>query len=140
MSKEKRPSILVRQTARGLSPVTASDAELLYAASMGDEYELSPMTKRSNRQLRTYWLALKRACDATGRWPTPEHLHDELKLVCGFKRNVVDMETGEVAVVVDSIAFGSMNHEEFRAYMDLAMEKLADAIGFDPLAFLEAAA
>ncbi|WMT88236.1 hypothetical protein NO932_06405 [Pelagibacterium sp. 26DY04] len=139
MSKEKRPSILVRKTARGLSPVTAYDAELLYAAGMGEEFELSPMTKRSNRQLRTYWLALKRVCDTTGRWPTPEHLHDELKLVCGFKRNVVDMQTGEVAVVVDSIAFNAMTQDEFRVYMDLAMEKLSDAIGFDPLAFLEAA-
>lgn len=139
MSKEKRPSILVTKTARGLSPVTAYDAELLFEATMGAEFELHPMTKRSHRQLRTYWLALKRVCQATGRWPTPAHLHDELKLVCGFKRQVVDMETGEVAVVVDSIAFDAMNHDEFKAYMDLAMEKLAEAIGYDPMAFLEAA-
>ncbi len=140
MSKEKRPPILVTKSPRGLSPATAYDAEMLYLAAMGTEFEIKPTTRRSHRHLRTYWLALKRVVDATGMWPTPEHLHDDLKMVCGFRRQVVNMETGEIGVVVDSIAFDKMNQDEFKAYMDLAMEKLAANIGWDPLAFLEVAA
>jgi len=35
--------------------------------------------------------------------------------------------------IMDSISFDDMSQKEFNNYFELAMEKLADAIGYDPL-------
>lgn len=137
--RNKPPSPIVRKTARGISPVAAYDAETLMSDPLGTEYDLVKRSRRSLPQLRLYWSVLRNVVRATGKWPTEAHLHDDLKLICGYTRNLVNWETGEVSVVVDSIAFDAMNQDEFRAYFDTAMEKLADHLGFDPLAFVEAA-
>lgn len=138
--REKQPHIEVVMTPRGLRPFTSFDAEAMVALTLGHTFELVPVTKRSNRQLRTYWKALGLVVKTTQRWPTAEHLHDELKWACGFRSKFVDWETGEVRERPDSIALDKMDHAEFCNFMDQAMAKLADAIGFDPLAFLSEAA
>jgi len=137
--RDKPPLIVVAVTPRGLRPHTADDAEKLMGLSLGHTFELKPVTKRSDRQLRTYWKALGLAVKATGKWPTAEHLHRDLKFACGFREQFVDWETGEVRERPDSIALDKMSHEEFCEYMNQAMAKLSEAIGFDPLSFLEAA-
>lgn len=141
MSKRDRaPNPIVRKTPRGLSPVSSYDAELLLSAPVATEYDLVPRTKRSSPQNRLYWQTLAQVVRATGKWPTAAHLHHELKLVCGFKMSVVDWETGTVRQVVDSTAFDKMTNDEFNIYFEMAMAKLAEHLGFDPLAFAEAAA
>lgn len=133
--RDKPPAPIVRKTPRGLSPVTGWDADLILADPPGTDYDLVKRSKRSNPQNSLYWVTLGNVCRATGKWPTAAHLHHELKLVCGFKMTVVDWETGEVSQAVDSTAFDAMSADEFRVYFDAAMEKLAEHIGFDPLAY-----
>jgi len=139
MKREKPPSPIVRKTARGLSPVHPMDAEAIMGDAAGTEYDLVKRSHRSNPQNRFYWQVLKMVVRATDKWPTSAHLHHELKLVCGYRMTVIDWETGEVSQAVDSTAFDTMTADEFRAYFDRAMEKLAEHIGFDPLAFEVAA-
>lgn len=138
--REKPPHIEVVATPRGLRPHLPDDAEKLVAVPLGHIFELVPVTKRSHRQLRTYWRALGIVVKTTGKWPTAEHLHDELKWVCGYRSKFIDWETGEIRERPDSIALDAMSHEEFCQFMDIAMEKLAEAVGFDPLSFLSEAA
>jgi len=35
--------------------------------------------------------------------------------------------------VIDSISFDDMDQKEFNKYFEMAMEKLSEAIGYDPL-------
>lgn len=137
--RDKQPPPIVRRTARGLSPVTAHDAEAIMSDALGAEYDLVKRSRRSSPQLRLYWVMLGRVVRATGKWPTAEHLHDDLKLACGYRKQIVDWETGEIAVATDSVAFNAMSPDEFRTYFDLAMIKLSEHLGFDPLAYAEAA-
>lgn len=139
MAKREKPSIIVRKTPRGLSPVSAYDAENLIGLPMGSEFRLVALAKRSLPQHRTYWKALSEVVKATDRWPTPEHLHDALKRACGYVTTTQGLN-GRPYTVTDSTSFEAMSPDEFKAYMDRAMAMLADAVGFDPLAFLEAAA
>jgi hypothetical protein len=138
--REKPPHIEVVSTLRGLCPHLSDDAEKLVSVPLGHVFELVPVTKRSNRQLRTYWKALGIVVKATGKWPSPEHLHDEIKFTLGYRKLVADLKTGEIAEMVDSIALDKMDHETFCAFMDQAMGLLAEHVGFDPLAFLSEAA
>ena len=138
--REKAPHIEVVMTPRGLRPLTQFDAERMVEVSLGHTFEIVPSTKRSNRQLRTYWKALGMAVRATGKWPDAEHLHDEIKFTLGYRKLVTDLKTGEVSSVVDRVALDQMNHEAFCKFMNAAMDLLSDAVGYDPLAFLSEAA
>lgn len=134
--KEKPPHIEVVATARGLRPHTQDDAEKLVSIEQGKIYELVPVTKRSDRQLRTYWKALGLVVKVTQKWTTAENLHRDIKMTLGYREQVINMRTGEVTLVPDSIALDRMNHEEFCDFMNQAMALVADTVGFDPLAFL----
>ncbi|MET3648075.1 hypothetical protein [Phyllobacterium ifriqiyense] len=138
-NKREAQTIIVRKTPRGLQPVSGFDAELLMGKALGTEFRLTSLTKRSLPQHRTYWKALSVVCRSTNKWPTPEHLHDALKRACGYITINV-MLTGEEFVTTDSTAFDAMNAEQFGEYFNRAMEQLADAIGYDPLHFLDDAA
>lgn len=138
--REKPPYIEVVMTPRGLRPHTPDDAEKMVAVGLGHTFHLSPVTKRSDKQLRTYWKALGMAVKSTGKWPSAEHLHDDIKFTLGYRRLIANLQTGEVAETVDSVALDKMDHEQFCNFMNQAMGLLADAIGYDPLAFLAEAA
>lgn len=138
MSDKRIPPMVV-STPRGLRPAHAFDAEALSADPFGTEYELSKVSKRRPKQHRTYWRALSLVVKATNRWSTAEHLHDELKLACGFYRKAANLATGEIMLIPDSTAFDKMTQDEWQAYMDKAMELLSAECGYDPLAWLEAA-
>lgn len=137
MKRDKAPNPIVVKTERGIRPVAAYDAELLFEAPLGREFDLVPRTKRSVPQNGTYWLMLKRVCASTGKWPSPAVLHHALKRACGYTFEYVDVVTGELIEDVDSTAFDRMTHDEFVAYMRQAAEFLSAAVGFDVLAFLE---
>ncbi|RVL05134.1 hypothetical protein CN151_10855 [Sinorhizobium meliloti] len=134
--KERPPHIEVTCTARGLRAHTADDAEKLASISQGSVFQLVPVTKRSDRQLRTYWKALGLVVKVTQKWTTAENLHRDIKMTLGYREQVVNMRTGEITLVPDSIALDKMQHEEFCNFMNQAMALIADTVGFDPLAFL----
>jgi hypothetical protein len=137
--KEKAPHIEVVKTPKGLQPHMSEDAEKLMSASDGTVYSLVPVAKRSLPQLRTYWKALGIVAKATGKWSSPENLHRDIKMTLGYYEQSVNIRTGEVLLVPDSVGLDKMGADEFRVFMDKAMALLADAVGFDPLAFLNEA-
>lgn len=140
MTKRRRPAApIVRLTKSGLRPVSAYDDERLASDAIGTEYELTKRSRRSLPQHRLYWQMLSQAVAATDMWATPEHLHDDLKLSCGYVRKSVNLTTGEIIVTVDSTAFDAMTGDEFKAFFDRAAALLAEHIGCDPLEFLNAA-
>lgn len=135
--REKPPVPMVEKTARGFSPITAYDAELLIADAAGTEYDIIKRTKRSLPQHRLYWLMLNRIVKATGQWPDAEKLHRDIKLTNGYVEKAVNLRTGEVSVTPDSTALDAMKQDEFQIFFDLAVKLLAEKLMFDPLAFLE---
>jgi hypothetical protein len=138
--KEKPPLIQAIMTSRGLRANTQDDAEKLASIPEGALFEIVPVTKRSDRQLRTYWKALGLVVKVTGKWPSAENLHRDIKMTLGYREQTINLRTGEITLVPDSIALDKMDHDEFCAFMNQAMELLADHVGFDPLAFLQEAA
>jgi hypothetical protein len=137
--RDKPPAPMVVRTDKGLRPARPWDAEDLSSDPIGTEYELHKISRRRPKQHRTYWRALSLVVKATNRWPDAEHLHDELKLACGFYRKAANLATGEIMLIPDSTAFDKMDQDQWQKFMDRAMELIAAECGFDPLAWLEAA-
>jgi len=135
--RDKLPHAIVRRGPRGLSPVSAYDAEALMAFPNSTEFELVPIVSRSRKQLGTYWMMLRRVVNATDAWPSAVYLSDEIKITLGYRHQLADMRTGEIHTSVDSIALDAMTQAEFSAFFDQAQKLLTEKLGFDTLAFLE---
>ena len=132
-----RPGLMARKVVLPnfscvLIPLSVYDAEMLNEAPDKTEYNLTATTRRSNRQNRMYWAILTNVVRATDRWPTAAHLHEDLLRACGFVDLRHDLD-GKPYVATDSTRFEAMKADEFAAYFDAAMPRLADAVGFDPM-------
>lgn len=121
--REKIPLVL-RRTERGLEPRSRQAADLLAGYALHSDVEVSIKKRRSLPQLRLYWAMLNNVIEATGAYPTAEHLHDALKMELGFT-TPMRLLSGDVVFVPDSA--------EFRKFFDMAAAKLAEIYGFDPL-------
>ena len=131
--KKEKPRVTVRLDEFGnFAPVTAYDAEQLAQAPRSQMYDLVPISDRSPQHHKLYWSILGSVCAATGKWPTSEHLHRELKMACGFYQTIIS-EFGGIYYLPDSIAMNKMDQREFNQFFELAMSKLAEAIGYDPI-------
>jgi hypothetical protein len=136
-SRDKEPPPLAVKTEKGLKPFRSWDLEALLPDPIGTQYELARVSRRKPKQHRTYWKALGVVVKATDRWATSSHLHDELKIACGYYRVAKNLRTSQELILPDSTAWDKMDQAEWQTYMDKAMEMLARAVGFDPLAFLD---
>lgn len=136
MTKERAPKPMVRKAGGRLSPVSAFDAEELDAFPDGMIFDLVARNKRTLPLLRTYWTALTRAVEATGRWQSREALHTSLKVRMGLVEPLYGLKGEVIGMIPHSTAFGAMDQGEFRAYFDKAMAALSEAVGYDVLAFL----
>lgn len=134
--KDKQPHTEVVLTPKGLRPHTSLDAEQMAYMAQGTVFELVPVNARRPKQLRTYWKALGLVVKSTGKWPSAEKLHRDIKFTLGYRELIADLMTGEVHEVVDSVAMDKMDQKTFQTFMNQAMELLTEKVGFDPLAFL----
>jgi len=126
-------NIQVMKLDNALVPLTEYDAIQLEDCSKGTLFNLKKTKKRSNPQNALYWATLRKVREATGKWPTDEHLHNDLKWACGYVRMRYNALSGQHMRTVDSISFDQMDQQEFNAYFEMAMKKLAEGIGYDPL-------
>lgn len=116
-----------------LLPVSHYDAERLEDAKQGQVFNLTPTGKRSNPHHNLYWSTLRSVCKATSKWPTEEHLHDLIKLACGYYKFEYSSLVGGFVKMTDSISFDKMTQQEFNQFFESAIEKLAEDLGYDPL-------
>jgi hypothetical protein len=79
---------------------------------------------------------LQNVVEATGAYPTAEHLHDAVKIHLGFTTPMKRLD-GEVVWIPDSVALAKMDAAQFKTFFDEAARLLAGTYGFDPLAEIE---
>ncbi len=132
-----KPKIQVMKGQGQLLPVTKYDAEVLEETSENSIFTLKPEKKRSPPQHKLYWQILNKAVQATNKWATSEHLHNDLKMLCGHYKATLNAFTGDVYYTADSTAYEKMTQDEFNKYFETALEKLSTALELDPMELLE---
>ena len=131
-----KPKIQVEKRDGHLLPISIYDAEEIQGCFEGQLFDLIPVYRRSDPHHKLYWAILGRVVKQTGSWASSTHLHDDLKMLCGFYRSVINQASGDVYYVPDSIAYRKMDQRAFSDYFEAAMLKLAETIGFDPMEVL----
>lgn len=133
---DRAPRPIVRLSGGRLVPLSAWDAEELAAFPDGMTFDMHPRNKRTLPLHRTYWQALTKAIEATGRWQSREALHTALKVRMGLVEPIYDLRGNVTGMQPHSTAFAAMDQGQFKAYFDGAMAALSEAVGYDVLAFL----
>jgi hypothetical protein len=105
-----------------LVPVSQYDAERMEDYPQGALFNLSPTGKRSNPHHNLYWSTLRKVARDTGKW-----------IACGYVRIKLSALNGELVNIPDSISFDKMDQRDFNTFFELAMTKLAEGIGYDPI-------
>ncbi len=131
MTKERAPRPIVKLIGGKLSPVSLWDSELLADMPNGTEFDLVRRTKRSAPHNSMYWAQLALIIKATEAWPTPDHMHEWIKLKLGYVRPILGQGGKVVGMAVDSAAFDKMDQAAFGAFYEKACELIAAEMGID---------
>ena len=138
--KPKSPpprAIVEREKGGRLTPVAPYDRVIVDQSRIGAQFELVPIKMTDHRMAqRKYWMVLGAVVEATGTWPTSNHLHEVLVRRAGFVTPALDPTTGEYVEIRDSTALDSMTTEAFAVYMQTALALLSESLGIDVLDLL----
>lgn len=139
MAKNEKPQIYVQRRGNYLVPEMATDADLIQRLPLGQRIKVTVSEGRSPAKLRLYWSYLSRIVKACECAPSPEALHDVVKLHTGFVTPV--LVKGFTVAVPKSISFASMSESEFDDFLATAEKWLVQTYGISIKdAFTEAAA
>jgi hypothetical protein len=132
-----RPIYLIR-TEEGFIPEFRVDRyEIDRRFPIGARVKATGLTlPRSKKRNGLYWAVLAAVVEATDAVPTPEHLHQIVKLKLGFVTTAV-LPSGEVALIPDSTSFEAMSEDENRIFCERAFAWLASTFGLDPVALVK---
>lgn len=106
------------------------DSELIQRFAPGERIKVTLHTGRSPSKLRWYWAYLGRIVKANECAPSPEALHDVIKLHTGFVTPV--MVKGFAVAVPKSISFASMSEQEFNDFLSAATRWIEVTYGITP--------
>ena len=126
------PPILVQKTPAGLMPYGAYSGPQLDALVVGQVLTCKERKNRGLPRNGAYWVGLGNAVQATDAWPTAEHLHTDLKRLCGYVDVYHNPLTRRDEVRVQSTAFNKMTESEFATYFRFAQSRFIATMGFDP--------
>jgi len=132
MGYDAPPALLLQKCPNGILPYGVHSPEMLDGLVIG---QVLTCTLRRNRTIprnAAYWAGLQRAVKATDAWPTPSHLHDDLKRLCGYVERYSNPLTGREEERVQSTALDRMNESEFSLYFNSAQARFIALMGFGP--------
>lgn len=129
---DKPPPILLQVCPDGIRPYDRLSSDYMADLVAGQVLTCTPRKGRTAPRNAAYWVGIGIAVKATEAWPSPDHLHNDLKRLCGYVDTYHNPLTGRDEIRVQSTAFNKMNESEFAAYFRLAQMKFISALGFDP--------
>jgi hypothetical protein len=138
-SDKDRQIIIMRRKGSALCPLNAFDAEIIEGFAADQDIEVTFRQRRSNPQLRRYWVMLAEVVAATECHPNADKLHEALKFDMGYTAKIKRLN-GVIITVADSVAFSRMGAAEFKGFFDRAVRLISEAYGIDPLALEDKAA
>jgi len=127
MRKSEQPPIYVLRRGSMLIPEMTTDKDLIERLPVGTRIKVMVTEGRSPAKLRLYWAYLGRVVKACQCAPSPEALHDVIKLHTGFVTPV--MVKGFTVAVPKSISFAKMTEAEFDDFLRTAEKWVIETYG-----------
>jgi hypothetical protein len=118
----------MRRTLTGLVSCDDAAAAALRKINVGDEVNVTIQTDRKHKSLRRWWVLCNMVHENSDQFPSPEMVHDFLKIRAGHCTPIVAKSTGEVFLIADSIAFGRLDEDRFREVWRRAIKVVCEDI------------
>ena len=131
MTKDKRPTPIVRLTGGRLTPVSAYDQEELAGFSNGAEFDLKLRGKRSVPHNSLYWLQIGHIVAGTDAWATAEKMHEWIKVKLGYVSPIFGPKGDVIGMTVDSASFKAMDQAAFNVFHEKAAALIAREMGIN---------
>jgi hypothetical protein len=131
MTRDRKPSPIVKLSGGRLSPVSAYDQEELAGFPNGAEFDLRPRGKRSIPHNGLYWLQLGKIVTATDAWANAENMHEWVKLKLGYVSPIFGPKGDVIGMTIDSASFKAMNQKAFNVFHEQAAELIAREMGIE---------
>lgn len=114
----------------GMFPEMRADAEAMAELPQGQRVVVTIKAPRNHARLRAYWAMMRDVVNATDVVPTPEALHQVIKMETGYVDLVRDAK-GRAYAVPSSIALDKMDEPTFVKFMANAERWIAENLGID---------
>lgn len=105
--------ILVIKTHRGLVPVYDSDLENYVKIPLNEQFYIEYKKTRNIKFHKKYFALLKLGFENQDKYSSMEDLRRDLIITAGLYTEVVNVITGEVYILANSISFSKMDDMEF---------------------------
>ena len=129
MAKNEKPPLYMIRKGSSLLPEMQVDAEAIWLIPEGQRVKVSLTEHRNTQRLRAYWSILGEVVKATGCAPTPEALHELVKLETGHTIKL-RLGNGMKVELPGSIAFDKITESEMAAFFQAAEQFLASEYGW----------
>jgi hypothetical protein len=119
--------IMLVKVPGGFRPADPRAEDTLKGIRAGEIVKAQVSRPRNPQQHRLFWAFLTLVQQNTDRWPTPEALLQAIKIHLGHFDSV-EMVDGRVVPHPRSISFGSMPQDDFRRFMNDAIDLVVTRI------------
>lgn len=103
----------ITKTLNGWAPADDYSREYHRKAKMGVEYNAEIVKPRTPKNLARWWVLCNLIWENSGKFKSPEQVHQYLKILAGHSTVIVSESTGEIYHVADSIDFATLHEDEF---------------------------
>lgn len=130
MAKNELPPVYCLRRGESLIGELEADREWIRQQPHGERIKVTLHTGRSPSKLRFYWAFLDKVVRATDCALHKEALHELVKLETGHTQPV--RVRGYTVLVPASIAFDRMSEADFSAFLEGAIQFIAQTYGLTP--------
>ena len=127
--KPEKPIYSFIRKGNYLCPEMDYDTHALDGVAQGQRVRIDIKEWRNLDRLKAYWVMLQEVVAATEAAPTPEKLHEVIKLENGFVEHI-RLPNGFKVAIPASIALDKMGEPEFIAFFKQAERWLAETYGY----------
>jgi len=122
---------LVR-TPSGLSPITDESVKAVTKITMGDSVFLEYKPRRNMKFHKKYWALLNQVIINQEHYKTVDNLHEAIKFKGGYYETIIPLDASPF-IVTKSIAFHSMDAQEFEDFYSVALDECLSLVGEDAI-------
>ena len=116
------------KTLTGLKPYDDITAKWWQGIAVGEVVRFKWSNRRSVKYHNKWWAMVRTVCDASGRWPSAEVLHDLVCIAIGHCDTYL-MASGALYYKPRTISFAGMDDSEFHAFFNRGLDALCELAG-----------
>lgn len=121
--------LVVKTLTNSLKPAYDKDMQVFNKMPRGEIFEIEYTKKRNIKFHKKYFALINMAFQNQDEYELMDDMREQITISAGFKREVVNMVTGEIQVRAKSINFSAMDELEFSELYERTKDVICKWLG-----------